>query len=198
MQPAKLSYKVYQGSTFQESYRWESETKVYVPIQNISKAAPCVITTQASHNMPTGWRCKVVGAGGMKEINTTSDNFYIATSTTDNTVVLNQINSLQFSNYTGGGVLEYNMPVNLSNYKARMQIRKTVGSSEVLYESDSVTSGDLILDNVYKTISIKIPASVTQEFTFTSAVYSVELYEDSGLVVPFLTGTLTLVQEITR
>lgn len=198
MQPAKLSYKVYQGSTFHEIYRWESETKVYAPIQNISKAAPCVITTQASHNMPTGWRCKVVGAGGMKEINTTSDNFYIATSTTDNTVVLNQINSLQFSNYTGGGVLEYNMPVNLSNYKARMQIRKTVGSSEVLYESDSVTSGDLILDNVYKTISIKIPASVTQEFTFTSAVYSVELYEDSGLVVPFLTGTLTLVQEITR
>ena len=198
MQPAKLSYKVYQGSTFQESYRWESETKVYVPIQNISKAAPCVITTQVSHNMPTGWRCKVVGAGGMKEINTTSDNFYIATDTTNNTVVLNQVNSLQFSNYTGGGVLEYNMPVNLSSYKARMQIRKTVGSSEVLYESDSTTSNNLILDNVYKTISINIPASITQEFTFTSAVYSVELYEDSGLVVPFLTGTLTLVQEITR
>lgn len=198
MQPAKISYKIYQGSTFQESYRWESETKVYVPIQTISKSAPCVITTQVSHNMPTGWRCRVVGAGGMKEINNSSDSFYIATNTTNNTVELNQINSLQYSTFTNGGVLEYNKPVELSSYNARMQVRKTVASEEILYETDSSPSGHLSLDNVFKTINLSIPASVTQDFRFTSAVYSIELFEPSGLVIPFLTGNLTIIQEITR
>ena len=65
MSPAKLNYKIYQGSTFQEAYRWETQTKVYVPIQSISKAAPCVITTAEDHNLPIGWRFRVTGAGGM-------------------------------------------------------------------------------------------------------------------------------------
>ena len=37
MQPAKINYKIYQGSTFQETLRWESETKTYVPISAITK-----------------------------------------------------------------------------------------------------------------------------------------------------------------
>ena len=35
--PIKLNFKVYQGSTFSETLRWESATRVYVPITNISK-----------------------------------------------------------------------------------------------------------------------------------------------------------------
>jgi hypothetical protein len=45
MTPAKINYKIYQGSTFQEAYRWESETKTYLHITNIAKSAPCIITT---------------------------------------------------------------------------------------------------------------------------------------------------------
>ena len=89
MQPAKINYKIYQGSTFQETFRWESETKVYVPIQTIAKAAPCVITTSANHNLPQGWRFRVVGAGGMKEINSQGDSYYLATSVTPTTIEIN-------------------------------------------------------------------------------------------------------------
>lgn len=82
MQPAKINYKIYQGATFQETFRWESETKVYVPIQAIAKSAPCVITTSEPHNLPTGWRFRVVGAGGMKEINSVGeDAYYLSTGT---------------------------------------------------------------------------------------------------------------------
>jgi len=197
MQPAKLSYKVYQGSTFQEAYRWESQTKVYVPIQAISKDAPCVVTTSESHNLPVGWRFKVVGAGGMKEINSSSDSYYLATNTTSNTIEINSVNSLQFANYTSGGVVEYNHPVDLTGYKARMQIRKAVSSPEVLYEA-STDTGEIDIDLVLSTITITIDAATTQNFGFTSAVYSVELYKNDGTVIPFLTGNLTLVQEITR
>lgn len=197
MQPAKLSYKVYQGSTFLETYRWESQTKVYVPIQSISKAAPCVLTTTQAHNLPVGWRFRVVGAGGMKELNTVGDAYHLATNTTPTTIEINAVNSLQYNAFTNGGVIEYNKPVDLTGYKARMQIRKSVGSTEVIYQATSDT-GQINIDLALSTITINLQASVTQAFDFTAAVYSVELYKTDGTVLPFLTGNLTLVQEITR
>jgi hypothetical protein len=198
MQPAKLNYKIYQGSTFEEMYRWESETKVYVPIESVSKSAPCVITTAQPHALPQGWRFRVIGAGGIKELNSIGDSFYLATSVTASTVTINQTNSLQYTAYTSGGVIEYNQPVPLGSYSARMQIRETVDSPTVIYSGTSGTGGHISLDLVSNTINIRIPAAVTQNFDFTTAVYSVELYEAGGLVIPFLAGNLTLVPEVTR
>lgn len=279
MQPAKINYKIYQGSTFQETFRWESETKVYVPIQSISKSAPCVITTSEPHNLPTGWRFRVVGAGGMKEINSAADSYYLSTGTasqrqqlqdlwtdleamwvdardadiaqiaprtrpwanlasyqaytvllnyvppvgtpppppnlipvannarqaytdwqtetsTTNTIVINQLNSLGFTNYTSGGVIEFNLPVPLAGYAARMQIRETVDSTSILHEA-TTQNGQLIVSNDTKTIQITLLANITQNFTFTTAVYSLELYNGNN-VIPFINGNLTLVQEVTR
>jgi hypothetical protein len=199
MQPVKLNYKIYQGSTFHEAYRWESETKAYLPITAIDKSAPCIITTTTPPTLPVGWRFRVVGAGGMKELNSSGDSFYIATqvNTINKTIEINQVNSLLYTTYTTGGVIEYNEPVNLANYSARMQIRESVDSSTVIH-SATTENGQIILDNVYKTISILIPATATTGFNFTTAVYSMELYTPAGEVVPFITGNLTLVPEVTR
>jgi hypothetical protein len=191
---------VYQGSTFREVYRWESQTKVYVPISGISKSAPCVITTQTATDLPVGWRFRVTGAGGMKEINTVSeDSYYIATTinVAKTQVTINQVNSSGYTTYTSGGVLEYNDWVNLTGYNARMQIRETVDSSTTIYEATSA-AGQIVLDNTYKTITLTIPASVTQAFTFETAVYSVELFTVAGEVIPFIEGNLVLSKEITR
>jgi hypothetical protein len=197
MQPAKLNYKIYQGSTFEESFRWESQTKVYAPITSISKAAPCVITTQTLHSLPIGWRFLVIGAGGMKEINSTADNYYLATDTSSTTITINQVNSLLYTAYTTGGVVEYNQPVPLAGLKARMQFRKSVTSTDTLYEATTDTP-QIVIDLALSTILVNIPASVTQSFQFTAAVYSLELYNDAGLVIPFLTGNVSVIPEITR
>ena len=68
MQPIKLNLKIYQGSTFTQVLRWESSTKVYVPITNISKSPPIVITAEGN-NIRVEWRARVSNAGGMKEVN---------------------------------------------------------------------------------------------------------------------------------
>ena len=198
MQPAKINYKIYQGSTFQETFRWESETKVYVPISAIAKAAPCVVTTTTPHNLPVGWRFRVVGAGGMKEINSVGDDaYYLSTLTpTTTTVEINQVNSLAYTAYTSGGVVEFNQPVPLTGYAARMQIREAVDSPTVIHEATTQNS-QIILDNTNKTIQITLLANVTQAFTFSTAVYSLELYNGFN-VIPFIYGNLTLVQEVTR
>ena len=192
-QPSKLNLKIYQGSTFTQVLRWESATKVYVPITNISKSAPLVITAP-NHGVPLGWRARVVNAGGMKELNLLD--YMLVTSVTQDTVTFNQVNSLGFTAYTSGGVLEYNQPVPISGYTGRMQIREKVTSTTVLLEL-TTANGGVTFDSALKTITITIPASTTETLTFKSGVYSLELVS-GALVVPFLTGSVTLETEVTR
>lgn len=198
MQPAKINYKIYQGGTFQETFRWESETKVYVPISAIAKSAPCVITTSTPHDLPVGWRFRVAGAGGMKEMNSVGeDAYYLSTLTpTTTTVEINQVNSLGYTAYTSGGVIEFNQPVPLTGFQARMQIRETVDSTIVLHEATTQNS-QIVLDQVNKTIQITLLGNITQNFNFATAVYSLELYNGDN-VIPFIYGNITLVQEVTR
>lgn len=191
--PTKLNFKVYQGSTFQETLRWESSTKVYAPITMIAKSAPMVITA-TSHGVPPGWRVKVTGALGMKEVNMTDP--VLATSVTADTVTVNSVNSLNYATYTGGGVLEYNQPVNLAGFTARMQIRQKLEDSTVVKEL-TTENGGIVIDNVTKTIALNISATDTAAFSFQTAVYSLELV-NGAVVTPFAGGNLTLIKEVTR
>lgn len=192
--PVKLNFKLYQGSTFREVFRWESSTKVYKPIQAITKSAPAVITA-ADHELPVGWRTRVVGCGGMKEINS-GDNYYTVFQASEDTITLNEVNSLKFTDYTSGGVLEYNQPVDLEGYTARMQLRPKI-NSDIILDTLTTENGKLIIDNVDKTITIEIPASVTEDYNFSIAFYSLELVAGTE-VVPFINGTITLIKETTR
>lgn len=191
--PIKLNLKIYQGSTFRQVLRWESSTKVYAPITNISKSAPVVITAP-NHGIPLGWRARVTNAGGMKEINSTE--YSTVTSTTTDTVTFNQVNSLAYTTYTSGGVLEYNTPTDLANYTARMQLREKLTSDTVIYTL-TTENGGVVFDNALKTITLYIPDSITTGFDFSSAVYGLELIHNAE-VIPFAGGTITLQREVTR
>jgi len=193
--PIKLNLKVYQGSTFKQVLRWESSTKVYVPITNISRSAPVVITAP-NHQIPLGWRARITNAGGMKEINQLD--YQIATETTQDTVVFNQVNSLAYTAYTSGGILEYNKPVQLNSLTARMQIREKLNSPTVIHELTTQNSG-IVFDNTLKTITLTISDSATTQFNFTSAVYLLEFVNTvSGEVYPFARGSVSLEREVTR
>jgi len=198
MEPAKISYKIYQGSTFQETLRWESETKQYAPISAITNAAPCVITTSSAHGVPLNWRIRVNGVNGMKDINTMADDaYYLVTSKTNNTLTLNQVNSAAYSPYTSGGIVEYNSPIPITGYSAQMQIRETIESTTVIHEMTTANNG-IIIDPINYTISLNISSAITGTFNFDAAVYSCELTDNQGNVIPFLTGSITLVKEVTR
>ena len=197
MTPAKINYKIYQGSTFKEVYRWESQTKQYANITAITKAAPCVITAPA-HTIPQGWRVRVTGVSGMKEINMVAeDSYYIATSVATNQVTLNQINSSNYTTYTSGGVLEWNYPISLVGYTAKMQLRETVDSPTVILELTHLNGG-IILDTTNYTITVTMTSTQTAAFSFPTAVYSLELTDSSGNVTTFIQGNLTLIAEVTR
>lgn len=195
MTPTKINFKMYQGSTFKEVLRWESSTKVYSPITGIVKSAPVVITA-VGHGIPIGWRTKITNVVGMKEINS-SDTYYTVTDTTTNSVTINAINALSYTDYTSGGVLEYNSPVDLTGYTARMQLRLKLEDTAIIHEMTTENSG-IIINNTTKTIELNIPAATTAGFTFKSAEYSIELTSSTGEVTPFAGGVITLIKEVTR
>lgn len=186
--PVKLNFQVYQGGTFKQILRWESGTKAYAPITNITKSAPVAITA-VGHEIPPGWRVKVLNAGGMKEINNT-DTYYQATVVTDNLIELNSVVSLNYSTYTSGGVLEYNLPINLAGYTGKLVLADSVNSTEPIYET-TTASGGVVIDNTAHTITINIPASVTREFEFSKAVYELNLQRGNE-ITPFATGLIFL------
>lgn len=192
--PVKLSLKMYQGSTFREVLRWESSIKAYKPITGISKAAPTVITSVA-HGIPIGWRAKVTNVSGMKEINS-DDTYHIVTGVSTDDVTINSLNSLGYTTYTSGGVLELNTPVDLTGFTARLQIRAKVSSDVVLLEL-TTENGGIILDLALNTVTILATASQTQDLTFSSAVYSLEMIK-AGEVTQLVTGNISLVKEVTR
>lgn len=193
MTPAKVNFKIYQGSTFREVFRWESALKTYLPITNITKAAPPVITCTGTLP-PVGWRAKVTGVAGMKEIN--SDEYRLVTQASAGTVVFNSINASNYTTYTSGGILEYNTPIDLTDYTARLQIRPQTASATTIL-SLTTENGGIAIDNTLKTITVLMTATQTTALNFTSAVYSLELVK-SGEVSTFSVGNVGLVLEVTR
>lgn len=191
--PTKVNYKIYQGSTFTEVLRFESDVRAYVPITAIFNTAPMQLTA-ASHGLVTGWRTKISNVVGMTEVN--SLDYIIATVIDANTISFNSINATGFKTYSSGGTLEYNMPVSLSGVTARMHIRQKLTDTETLAEL-TTENGKIVINNTTKSITLNIPASETTLYTFKSAVYSLELLEGTT-VTPFIYGTITLDKEVTR
>lgn len=192
--PAKINLKMFQGSTFEEVFRWSSSTKVYKSITNVTKAAPAVITA-AGHGMPIGWRFKITNVGGMKEINSDNEYHLVSESTLD-TITINDLNSLNYTAYTSGGVVEYNQPVSLTGYTARMQLRAKVSSEDIILEL-TTENGGIEIDPIASTVKILIEAPQTQALTFSSCVYSLEMVK-AGKVTQLVSGSISLEKEVTR
>jgi len=193
MAATKINFKIVQGSTFTEVLRYESSVKVYTDITAIFKTAPMVVTA-AGHNMIVGWRAKISNAGGMTEANNLD--WIVVTGVSGDNITFNSINAAGFRDYTSGGVLEYNQPVDLTGMTARMQIREKLTSDTVIQEL-TTENGLIVIDNTAKTILLQLPATTTETFTFKSAVYSLELISGST-VIPFIYGNITLEKEVTR
>lgn len=191
--PTKSNLKIYQGSTFKEVIRWESAVKAYAPITGITKAAPMVVTS-ANHGIQVGWRVKITNVAGMTEVN--SSNYITPTAVGVNTLTFADINSLGYKDYTSGGVIEYNTPNSLIGVTAKMQIKQKVDST-TFYDELTTENGKIVVDNTAKTITILIDYTTTAAYTFTTAVYSLELTVN-GEVISLLYGDVTLVKEITK
>ena len=89
------------------------------------------------------------------------------------------------------------MPVDLSGYTARMQVRRSVSAPEVLLEAS--TSNDRIqLDPLAGRYTLVLPADVTAAINWTRGRYDIELESPDGAVTRLLQGEITVSKEVTR
>jgi hypothetical protein len=92
--------------------------------------------------------------------------------------------------------------VDLSGYDVRMQIRDTVASSTII-DTFTTSSGMSILASAASTasgtIQLRIEAASSSLYTFSTAVYDIEIEETgSSTVTRLLQGSIKLSPEVTR
>ncbi len=194
-------FAIKQGSSWSRVLRWESPTITYKPITAITKSAPVAITA-TGHGIPDGWRVNIQSVQGMKQIN--ADNippktkdYHKATVVDANTISLNDVNALEYSTYTSGGVIAFNTPIDLTGYTARMQIKAKLADATNILEL-TTENGGIAVNNTDKTTTVTLTAAQTTALTFKSAVYSLEMVASGGQVTEVMSGSVTLDKEVTR
>jgi hypothetical protein len=190
-----------QGATWSQVFRYEAAPVVYKAITAMPSKTPVRFTVTA-HGMPDGWRCAVSGIKGPTDLNykgtaPKAENYYIGTVVDANTIEFNDVNAGEMADYVSGGVLQYNTPVDMTGFTARMQIRSSVTATGTPLAELTSGDGDIVIDNVGKTITVTISATETAGFSFSNAVYDIELV-DGSMVISFLSGKVTLQKEVTR
>ena len=88
------------------------------------------------------------------------------------------------------------VPVNLTNYTARMQVRATASAASTLISLTS-SGGDITLGGTAGTINITISATATAGVVAGCYVYDLELV-DGATVYRLLQGDFTVDAEVTR
>lgn len=190
------------GSTFRWVIRVEQDRVVYAPIISIDKSAPVRIHA-TGHGLESGRRFLVTGAKGMVALNAknnpprTSD-YHKATVVDPDTVEVNNINALNMPAYTGGGVIQYNAPLDLTGYTIRMQAREAADSPNVVFAA-STTTGEIVLRSNGMSALLTLPESLTAAITVDSAVYDVEFVApDASVPFAMPQANITFTGEVTR
>lgn len=192
---AKINLEIPQGRTFSKVLRWGQPRLAYRQISAATRAAPCVLSV-TGHGIPDGYLFKISDVRGMTELNS-DERLYAATVLGPDQIELNDVNASSFTAYSGGGVITYNLPVDLTGYTAEMQVRASVTSAEPLLTL-STTNGGIVIDPVANTITLQATAMQTAGITWESGVYDVEMRSAGGIVTALAAGAVKVIKEITR
>lgn len=199
MAPAQHNFVIIKGTTFDPVLDYSSPDFTIVPITAITKSARAHVTATA-HGLPGKRQAFISGVTGMTQINTRDltrlDKAYTASVIDANTVSLNVDSSL-FSTYASSGELVYPTPINLTGFTAQMQIRANVDSPTVLV-SLTTSNGGIVLGGAAGTIALLISATATAAFTWSDAVYSLQITSSGGIVTSLLQGAVTIVTDATQ
>ena len=192
---------IVQGKTFSLAIRWEAPPIIYKAITAITQTAPVKITA-VGHGIPDGWRVAVTNVKGMTDINATAnsvkDGDYVQATVVDvDTITLNDINAAGFKAYISGGYLQYNTPVVLTDFTARMSIKDKVGGTVLL--SLTTENGGIVIDVTRHVITLNISATASAALTWSKGVYDLELVSADTIpvVTALLTGKVTVSKEVT-
>jgi hypothetical protein len=86
------------------------------------------------------------------------------------------------------------LPVDLTGYSAALQIRPFALSTTIFYDA----SPNITLGGILGTITLELPASVTENFTWWQGVYDMLLTSAGGQVTRLLSGSVFISPGVTQ
>jgi hypothetical protein len=130
---------------------------------------------------------------------------YHATTVIDaSTVSFNDTNALGYSAYVSGGVLVYNLPVDMTSYTARLYIKNKIADTTSVLQL-TTENGGITIDNVLKTITLNITSTQSAALAVGSYVYGMEMVIAtliSGvageIVTPLIDGVFIVSAEVVK
>jgi len=87
--------------------------------------------------------------------------------------------------------------ISLTGYTGRFQFRSKHKSATILYSGDT-TGPELTIDGSSGTVTLNIPDEDTENFTFSTAVYDIEVESAAGDVIRIVEGSVDVSPEVTR
>ena len=198
-----------QGKTFSRVLRWGTKPVVRKPITGISLDSGAPRLTVVGHGLKNGWPAYVSRVKGMVNINALNNppkpsDYKESTVIDPDTIEFNEVtpvdaNGREWPAWTSGGFLEYNTPVDLSGYTARIKIKNKVGGT-VLASNDPADGVlnviTVAIDDATKTITLTIAASATDDFAWTKGVYELEMVSASNVVTDVMSGNVVVTKEV--
>lgn len=177
---------IIKGSTYKDTIRWASSECVFVSA-TLNVGAPATFTV-VDHELVDGWQVNILHSDFINP----NDSFPI--SVIDSTTL--SIKCLDATKFMPGNVvIKYNKPVDLSGYEARMQFRDSY-DSPVLLELTS-QNGDIVIDDINKTIVRTIKASETEIIDWTKAIFDMEMFS-GDYVIKIDSGKAKISREVTH
>jgi hypothetical protein len=88
-------------------------------------------------------------------------------------------------------------PIDLTGYKARMQMRRAVQAQGSLITL-TTENGRIAITPLTGVIVLTIEAEATAQLNFQTAVYDLEIESAGGIVTRIIQGKVTLSPEVTR
>jgi hypothetical protein len=89
-------------------------------------------------------------------------------------------------------------PVNLTNYAARMHLRKSLTATGDPLDALTSQNGRIVVGGSNGKLTLKFPATVTSGYTFATAVYDLEVEALDGTVTRLIQGNIVVSKEVTR
>lgn len=87
--------------------------------------------------------------------------------------------------------------INLTGYTAKMQVRQSVSSTDILLEL-STTNGKIAITPSTGTVTLIFNADTTAAIAWKRGKYDLELTSAGGIVTRLIEGQITVSPEITR
>lgn len=205
MAAVKKDFEILIGSTWEYVIRWGTTPIVRKPITNIDLSLGAPRLSVSSHGLFEGWGVAVYGVKSPRQINAVNNppegsDYHSATVIDTGTIELNDVtpvdeNGQEWPAYTSGGFIQYDTPVDLTGYTARMSIKDKIGGA--VLHSLTTENGGIVIDPAAKTITLSIPAADTEDFTWSRGVYDLEMVSSAGKVTRIISGRIALSREVT-